>query len=135
MNQSILPPIEEYLVQAIKTIRRKNTPSTIKPSQLWAVVESIGYTTQSYKTSVRWLLSINIIFCYGLSVSPREQRIMPAQVPNYNFQLDDYKNYRHIRLAILADGLTSEGKRALDQYSNNKGRKKAEEVISFMSER
>lgn len=135
MNTTSLPPIEEFVVQAIKTIRRKNTPSSIKPSQLWAVVKSLDYTAQSYKIALRWLLNTNVIFCYGIADNPREQRIMPAKVCGYNFQRDEYGDYRHVRLAILADGLTSEGKRALAYACDIKDRLKAEKIIATLQER
>ena len=135
MNQPALPPIKDFLVQAIKTIRRKNTPSSIRPSQLWTVVKSMDYHAQDYENGIKQLMTTNVIFCYGIADNPREQRIMPAQVIDYNFQLDECENYRRVRLAILPDGLTSEGKRALAQSSDMKSRQKAEKIIAFITER
>ena len=133
MNTTPLPPIEAFLVQAIKTLRRKNTPSTVRPSQLWAVVKSAGYTAQSYKASMRWQLNTNVIFCYGLSDYPREQRIMPVHATNYNFQTDEHGDYRKIRLAILADGLTNEGKRALAHFSQENVKRKTAQILAHFN--
>ncbi len=134
MNQPALPHIEEFLVQAVRTIRRKNTPSTVRPSQLWTVVKSIGYLAEDYEKGLRQLVTNDVIFCYGNAQNPREQRIMPAKVDGYNFQRDEYGDYRHVRLAIFADGLTSEGKRALAHACDIKDRLKAEKIIATLQE-
>lgn len=138
MNKSSLPPVHEFLVQAVRTTRRKvkRGSSSINLEMLWELAEAAGYKKDEFATAVRTLLNNETLVCFGLSdEGPRECLITPALVPDFAFTSNKYSTYRHIRVCVLEDGLTREAQRAMKGPKNQHIKTKVDRIMDSLNKK
>lgn len=127
------PPIRDFVVDAIKRLRRNKLPSAVRANMLWEVVKIAGYSAKEYQLALTTLLNDETIFCYGIiwnSKVTREQRITSQIASNFDFTECAENNCRFIHFSIFADGLTNEGTRAMNASRGGNAFLIAQEILS-----
>jgi len=134
MSEAKKPDICDFIVEAIRATRRKNLPSAVRPEQIWNIVKAADiYTESEYANGMRRLIFNNTVFCHGTSQysgETRNQRITARDSKDFNFQEKHMDGYNNVRLTIYADGLTNDGKSALEaSLGGGKALKKAKGIL------
>lgn len=131
------PALKDYIISAIKRLRRKKLPSSVRVEKIWAVVQCAGYSAAEYKLTLITLLNDETLFCHGVVSDyslTREQRITREIASRFSFKKAAEHDFRFIRVTIMSDGLTKEGTRALIASKGGHSFSVSQELLNIKTE-